>query len=73
MVKDFNKESEFISGQGSLKPGANVLSVSIGPLRVTDSNSFTMLVAVAIFDRCSVEFFDLSYNREKLQFTALPN
>lgn len=73
MVRDFYKESEFISGQGSLKPGSNVISVSVGPLRVTDSKNFTMLVAAAIFDHSSVEFFDLSFNNGKLVFTALPS
>jgi len=32
-----------------------------------------MLIAVAIFDHCSVEFFDLSFTNGKLQFNALPN
>ncbi len=66
MVKDYNKESEFISGQGSLEPGSTVISVSVGPLRVTDSKNFLMLVAVAIFDHCSVEFFELSLKDGKL-------
>jgi hypothetical protein len=32
-----------------------------------------MLVAVAIFEHCSVEFFELSYSDGKLLFTALPS
>ena len=50
LIKDFTKESEFVSGQGPLKPGSNVISVSVGPLRVTDSRNFSLQVAVAIFD-----------------------
>jgi hypothetical protein len=74
LIKDFAKESEFVSAQGSLKPGSNVISVSVGPLRVTDSKNFSMQVAVAIFDHCSVEFFDLSCTQGgKLVFTALSN
>jgi hypothetical protein len=73
LVKDFQKESEFITAQGKVQAGANVLSVSVGPLRVADSSNFTVLVAVAIFDHCSVEFFELSRaGGEKLVFTPLP-
>lgn len=32
-----------------------------------------MLVAVAIFDHCSVEFFELSRQGDKFAFTSLPN
>lgn len=42
LIKNFTKESEFVSGQGSLKPGSNVISVSVGPLRVTDSKNFSL-------------------------------
>ena len=32
-----------------------------------------MLVAVAVFDHCSVEFMDLTYSNGKLTFTHLEN
>jgi hypothetical protein len=41
MIKDFSKENEFVTAQGKLSPGSNVLSVSVGPLRVTDSKNFS--------------------------------
>ncbi len=60
LTKDLSKESEHVAGQAKLQAGVNVVSVSMGPLRITDSKTFNMLVAVALFDHCSVEFFDLS-------------
>lgn len=47
--------------------------MSVGPLGATsDSKSFSMLIAVAVFDHCSVEFFELTRNRgDKLVMTAL--
>ena len=59
MIKDMSKESEFIAGQGKLAAGVSIVSVSIGPMRITNSMSFSMLVAVALFDHCSVQFFEL--------------
>lgn len=47
--------------------------VSLGPLKVTDSNNFTMLVAAAISDHCSVHFFELTRSNSKLVFNLLPN
>jgi hypothetical protein len=60
LTKDLSKESDQITAQGKLQAGVNVVSVSIGPLRITDSKTFNMLVAVALFDHCSVQFFDFS-------------
>lgn len=72
---DLSKDTEFVSAVGRLPPGTNILSASVGPLRITNSGNFSMLVAVATFDHCSVEFFDLSRlpaDPKKLVFTHLP-
>ena len=76
MIKDMSKESEFVVGQGKLQAGVNIVSVSIGPMRITDSKSFSMLVAVALFDHCSVQFFELSRTSadpSNLVFKHLPD
>ena len=50
VVKDFSKESEYVSSSAKLQAGVNVISVSLGPVRITDSKTFTLLVAAALFD-----------------------
>lgn len=52
------------------------MSVSIGALRITDSKTFNILIAVALFDHCSVKFFELSRSAadpSKLVFKDLPD
>jgi hypothetical protein len=73
IASDLSKEGEFIQCTGKLPPGTNVISVSVGPLQVTNSSNFVLLVAVAIFDHCGVEFFELSRTpSEPKKLTLIP-
>jgi hypothetical protein len=50
IADDLSNESGFLSAIGKLPPGSNILSASIGPMRITNSTNFAALVAVAVFD-----------------------
>ncbi|CDW79586.1 UNKNOWN [Stylonychia lemnae] len=69
--RNIQNESEYIQQLQKLQSGQNILSVSLGPSRVTDSKSFTMIVAVAIFDHCSVVLHELSFQNDQIKFTNL--
>lgn len=76
IASDLSKEGEFAQCTGKLPPGSNVISVTVGPQRITSSDNFSLLVAVAVFDHCGVEFFELSRtpaDSKKLAIAHLPS
>lgn len=68
LMKSMGKESEYIQSTLKLQAGQTILSVSIGPLSVTNSRNFSLLLAVAIFDHCSVVFYELHFKNNELSF-----
>eukprot|EP00347_Sterkiella_histriomuscorum_P020835 403336284 len=71
ITRNIDKEEDYIQASQKLQAGQNLISITVGPSLVTDSKKFSMIIAIAVFDHCSVVFQELSFADNKLKFTPL--